>query len=65
MLLRFVGKGSPFTPLTAKEKENFEMMAENATVDDEKAKKKAEKMENLRQKILAIGRMQRIYANLR
>jgi hypothetical protein len=56
MLLHFVGKGSPLTPLTSKEQEDFTKLKEVAMLDD-KAKAKAERRENLRRKIMAIGRM--------
>ena len=64
MLLHFIGKGSPITPLTAKENEEFSKMKDAAIMDD-KARAKAERLEALRQKIKAVARMQRIFSNLR
>ena len=53
MLLQFVAKNSPMTPLTSKEQEDFSKMKENAMMDD-KLKAKIEKREHLRRKILAV-----------
>ena len=47
MLLHFVGKGSPMTPLTPKENEDFSKMKDGAMMDD-KARAKAERLEALR-----------------
>ena len=63
MLLHFVGKGSPITPLTPAEIVNFTKML--TSEEAEKAKKKAERLEALRNKIKAFARMQRIFCNLR
>ena len=56
MLLHFVGKGSPISPLTANDIENFSKLKDAALMDD-KARAKAERLETLRQKVKAIARM--------
>ena len=67
MLLSVVGKGSPMTPLSARENADFSKLMTPKEVEnsDEKAKKKAERLEILRNKIKAVARMQRIFNNLR
>jgi hypothetical protein len=47
MLLNFVGRGSPMTPLTSKEHEDFSKLKDSAALDD-KARAKAERLETLR-----------------
>ena len=66
MLLNFVGRGSPISPLTSYEDQDFhKKMLEGGPAMDEKARAKAERLETLRQKIKAVARMQRIFSNLR
>ncbi len=47
MLMHFIGKGSPITPLTTKENEDFSKMKDGIVMDD-KARAKAERLEALR-----------------
>ena len=63
MLMSVVGKGnSGVSPLTSSEKKEFDQAIKT---DEEIIKKKAEKLEILRNKVKAIARLQRIFSNLR
>ncbi len=63
MLISVVGRGnSGISPLTSTEKKGFDQAIKT---DEEIIKKKAEKLEILRNKVKAIARMQRIFSNLR
>ena len=65
MLLNFVGRGSPISPLTYSEDVDFKKKMQEGVAMDEKARAKAERLETMRQKVKAMARMQRIFANLR